>query len=93
MINQEIPIIPNKNKYIMYILGLSGGMYYAGITNNLIRRLKEHRTKKKGYCHKFLPLCCVYTRTFDTRKEARKEEVKAKLMGPKVYYLRKRFRR
>jgi len=83
---------PNK-KYSLYILALSNGKYYAGITNDIKRRLHEHRTKKKGYCFKYLPILLVYMRIFDTRKEARAEEVKAKNMSPKMYYLRHRFRK
>lgn len=80
-------------KYSMYILALSNGKYYAGITNNIKRRLGEHRSKKKGYCFKYLPVLLVYMRVFNTRFEARREEVKAKKMGPRMYYLRHRFRK
>ncbi len=83
--------LPQK-RYTMYILEMSNGKYYAGITNNIKRRLGEHRTKKKGYCFKFLPVLLVHMRVFNTRKEARKEEVKAKQMSPRRYYLRHRFR-
>lgn len=38
----------------VYILGNKGGMLYVGVTNNLERRLYEHKTKAtSGYATKF----------------------------------------
>lgn len=91
MTPEHIKIVSLPDKYTMYILALANGKYYAGITNDMLRRLKEHRTKKKGYCYRFLPLTLAYCRVFNTRKEARAEEVKAKKMSPKRYYLVHRF--
>lgn len=65
--------------YHLYLLRLSDGSLYCGITNNIERRLKEH---KNGYGSKYvkgrLPLELVYLEEHSTRKEAmhREEEVK-----------------
>jgi predicted GIY-YIG superfamily endonuclease len=83
----------SEERFTMYILALSNGKYYAGITNNIPRRLIEHRTKKTGYCYRFQPLSMCYMRVFDTRTEARREEVKAKKITPKRYFYKYRFYR
>ncbi len=93
MTPKHIDIISLPDKCTMYILALSNGKYYVGITNDVSRRLIEHRTKKKGYCHKYQPLSMCYMRIFNNRIDARREEVKAKKIGPKRYYLKTRFRK
>ncbi|MFP4005117.1 MAG: GIY-YIG nuclease family protein [Candidatus Hadarchaeia archaeon] len=66
--------------FYLYLLRLSDGSLYCGITNDVERRLKEH---KNGYGSKYvkgrLPLDLVYLEEHDTRREAmrREEEVKS----------------
>lgn len=48
-------------KYYVYILRCSDDSYYTGMTNNLERRLIEHKTKTAfGYTFKRLPVKLVW---------------------------------
>ena len=73
------------DKFFTYILLLSNGKYYTGMTNCLSRRIKEHKT---GQClsTKFkLPCKLVWFNIFNSRKTARKKEVYIKNYGAKRY--------
>lgn len=65
--------------YYLYLLRLSDGSLYCGITNDVERRLKEHRN---GYGSKYvkgrLPLELVYLEKLDNRKKAMHREEKVK---------------
>ena len=52
--------------------------YYVGSTNRLEQRLKEHNSGKVRSTKSFSPLEIVYTRQFETEKEARCYEQKIK---------------
>ena len=34
-----------RREYFVYIIGNEGGMLYVGVTNNLERRMREHKTR------------------------------------------------
>lgn len=74
----------------VYILELIDGRFYCGITNDLVRRLKEHTTKKKGFAARVGVKKLVWSCVVNSRKEARYLEVKIKRVGVKKYlvYLR-----
>jgi len=52
--------------------------YYVGSTNRLEERLKEHNSGRVQSSKSFFPLKIVYTKEFDTEKEARFYEHKLK---------------
>ena len=79
------------NTFYVYILILSNGTYYTGITNNLIRRLTEHNQGKSISTRKHLPVILKYTKKFNTRIEARKKEVFIKNTSAKRYLNKLRF--
>jgi putative endonuclease len=64
-------IIPQNNNARMkrgylYILRCSDGSYYTGSTNNLERRLQEHRSGKgANHTKKHLPVELVYYEEFE----------------------------
>ena len=63
--------------YTVYILRTSGNTLYIGQTNNLEKRLQEHKNKtpkSAKYVRYFQSFELVYTETFPTRQEAMKRE-------------------
>lgn len=70
-----------ETKFIVYILRTSSNTLYIGQTNNLERRLNEHKDKKsKGakYTRYFKSVKLVYSEKYLTRKEAMKREKQLK---------------
>lgn len=67
--------------YTVYILRTSKGTLYTGQTNNLQRRLEEHRshTKKSSkYMRTFNSFDLCYKEEYKTRGEAMKREAEIK---------------
>ncbi|HAV14870.1 MAG TPA: hypothetical protein DCX25_00895 [Candidatus Pacebacteria bacterium] len=63
--------------FIVYILRTSANTYYIGQTNDLEKRLKEHRAHGPAsakYMRYFPSFTLVYTEKFGTRSEAMKRE-------------------
>ncbi|HDR16265.1 MAG TPA: GIY-YIG nuclease family protein [Desulfobacteraceae bacterium] len=54
--------MPNDRSYYVYLLtNRNNGVMYVGVTNNLIRRIDEHRNKVvKGFTEKFNAYKLVY---------------------------------
>jgi putative endonuclease len=53
-------------EYWVYMLRCSDESYYVGVTNNLQRRLSEHRSDESegSYVYKRLPFTLVYSQEF-----------------------------
>lgn len=70
------------NTWTVYILRTSKNTLYTGQTNNVERRLKEHKEHKRGakYMRKFDSFELVYTEEFETKSEAMKREYFLKQM-------------
>lgn len=67
--------------FFVYILKTSKDTLYTGQTNNLDKRLKEHRLKTKRsakYMRSFDSFELVYKEEFETRGEALKREAQIK---------------
>ena len=62
-------------EYVVYVLRDSVGRVYKGMTNNLERRLKEHRTGSTRSTSRMKDLSVAYTEKFDTFEQARKQEL------------------
>jgi len=63
--------------YFLYILRTSSNTLYIGQTNDLKKRLQEHKnktTKSAKYVRYFQSFELVHTEIFPTRKEAMKRE-------------------
>jgi len=69
----------------VYVLRCDKQIFYTGLTNNMERRLKEHRTKKTGYTSNFKEKEIVFLYKLDNRREARKVEVYIKRIGAKNF--------
>lgn len=62
--------------YTLYILKCNDGSLYTGITNNLEKRLKVHKSKKGSkYVRNHLPFEHIYTEHLDTLSVALKREI------------------
>ena len=67
------------NMYNVYILRLSDDSLYCGITKDLDRRLKEHRTGRGSkYVKGRLPLELVYLEERENLSEAMRREAEIK---------------
>lgn len=67
--------------YYVYILRTSAGTLYVGQTNNLEKRLKEHKSRSvrsSKYVRSFTSFELVYKEEFVTRSEALKREYEIK---------------
>lgn len=67
--------------YFVYILRTSSNTLYIGQTNNLAKRLKEHRSKtgrSAKYIRYFSFFELVYSEAYPTRKKAMKREAQLK---------------
>lgn len=72
--------------YFVYILRTSGNTLYIGQTNNLEKRLKEHKSKSAKsakYVRYFDSVDLVYKEGYTSRSEAMKREAELK-SWPKV---------
>lgn len=69
----------NKIPYTVYILECSNGAYYCGVAKDLEKRLEVHRSGKGSkYVRANLPFKVVYTRIYENKVEAMKEETRIK---------------
>jgi putative endonuclease len=70
-------------KYHLYILKCADKTLYTGITTDLDRRLKEHNSSDLGakYTSGRRPVKLVYSKEFNSRSEALKEEAKIKKLS------------
>jgi predicted GIY-YIG superfamily endonuclease len=63
----------------VYILRCKEGSLYAGITNNLQKRLEEHKSGKGGkFTHAFIVDKIIYSEQCETKNEALKREAQIK---------------
>ena len=61
--------------FIVYVLKDSNGKLYKGMTNNLERRLNEHRRGHTITTSKMRDLVVAYHENYDSFEEARKREL------------------
>lgn len=71
--------------YQVYMIEVSDGTYYTGMTNNLERRLKEHSSGRGSkYVKARLPIVKVlYTENCDSKSAALKREYEIKKLKRK----------
>ena len=62
-------------EYTVYaIKSLSGNYIYVGMSNNVVRRVKEHNAGYNKTTKPYLPYKLIYTESFPNRKAARQKE-------------------
>ena len=65
--------------FYMYILKCNDGSYYTGHTDDIDKRISEHKSRKfPCYTNKRLPILVVYIQEFGSRDEAFSAERRAK---------------
>lgn len=69
--------------FFVYILNCANKTYYTGITNNLERRLSEHKNGLSSFAKGRLPINLVYYEVVNSRFNARKREIVIKDMSQK----------
>lgn len=70
-----------QNMYTVYILRTSANTLYTGQTNNLTKRLEQHKNKTKKsskYMRSFPSFDLVYTEIYVTKTEALQREYQIK---------------
>ncbi len=68
--------------YTVYILfSTSSNIYYKGFTTNLTTRLEYHLSGKSPYTSKFSDWVLVYSKEFESKTEALKEEKRLKKLN------------
>jgi len=80
------------NFIIVYIIKTHFNTYYTGITNNLIRRWKEHVNGESSYLSKFKPKEVVHIEIYNTRQSAAKKERRIKKIGAYKYLIKLKHR-
>lgn len=63
-------IMNDDNQYVVYVLQDDRGCLYKGMTNNLYRRLAEHRRGKTQTTRRMHNIKIVYTEYYPTEQEA-----------------------
>ena len=74
----------NQSNWLIYILECIDGSLYCGITNNLEKRLKQHKGEIKGgakYTRSHWPCKLVYKEKSASRSEASQREAIIKKMS------------
>lgn len=68
-----------SHTYYVYILSNESGLLYTGVTNDLERRVYEHKAKLiKGFTQKYGIARLLYFEEFDNINEARDAEKRIK---------------
>jgi putative endonuclease len=74
----------NNLKYTVYVLRTSANTLYVGQTNNLKKRMEEHKSKSiksSKYVRSFPSFKLVYSEQYETRSEALKREYQLKQLS------------
>lgn len=61
--------------YTVYVLKSDDGKLYKGMTSNMVRRIKEHRSGKTKTTKAMKNLVVVYQENFQNFPDARKREL------------------
>ena len=75
----------DSTEVFVYIIETHFGTYYTGISNNVLRRWKEHVNGQSSYLSKFKPLELVYSVSCVNRSTAHRLEVRIKKIGALNY--------
>ena len=69
----------NHNYYVYILTNFTKKVLYTGVTNNLVRRLYEHRyVNKHSFCYKYRCYYLIYYDWFQNIDQAIEEEKRIK---------------
>ena len=68
----------NDMVWFVYILLCDERKFYVGMTDNLERRIKQHKKKQSFYTKQFSSVELVYTEKYKTRKDVERREIQLK---------------
>jgi putative endonuclease len=71
-------LMSNRRTYYTYMLSNANRHIYVGMTNNLNRRLNEHKTAKRGFAASYRMTRLVYFETFSSPYQALTREYQIK---------------
>ncbi len=69
---------PFEGEFCVYVLKCSNSSFYIGQTNDLARRIEEHKKGKVSWTSKYLPIELIHWEYYHTREEAVDREQKLK---------------
>ncbi|WP_277586841.1 GIY-YIG nuclease family protein [Psychrobacillus antarcticus] len=65
----------SEKQHTFYVLECKDGSYYAGYTNDLVKRVKVHNEGKGAkYTRAKRPVICIYSELYKTKQEAMQAE-------------------
>lgn len=77
--------------YLVYILkSKSNNQIYIGSTNNLVRRLQQHKNGQEISTKRYMPWNIYYYEAYPSKKLARAREKRLKYNGNAIRELKKR---
>jgi len=71
---ERFRMVEYRLMYYAYILQDADGKLYKGVTNNIVRRFREHNSGHTKTTKKMRGLKVIYTEAFNTFQEARARE-------------------
>ena len=82
--------MPGKKRYFVYILSSDYGVLYTGVTNDLSRRLQEHRNDPGGFTARYRVKRLVYWEETENIRAAiaREKQIKAWKRSRKLELIR-----
>ena len=77
-------MVQDRGNHIFYVLECKDGSYYAGYTNDLVKRMKKHNEGKGAkYTRARKPVRCIYYEIFESKEEAMRAEYAFKQLSRK----------
>jgi len=64
--------------HYIYILNCDNAFFYTGITDNLERRLQQHKNGESNFTKRYFSIELVYSEEYSDRKEAENREIQLK---------------
>ena len=78
--------------YYVYVLKMSNNQLYIGFTNDIRKRIKEHKEAKVFTTRKFLPIKLIYYECYLSHQDAKERESMIKKFGSSYSHLKHRIR-
>jgi len=85
------PALPQAH-YVYMLLSDKGGNIYIGCTNNLERRINEHKDGKVFSTKRYLPMSLIYYETYISKLDAFNREKSLKQHGSALAKLKLRLK-